>query len=293
MVPDRRAQRPLHLQVRALHDDVLPVPQGHPDDRPDDARAADASAAAAPTGGPASTATRWSTSRCTRGSATAGCYLAKRVRHMYDKGCYVRILYSFMSRPAFDLLTPAPATGWWCEPGAVPGPRGAGRREVLAHEDVRRVRPRRQRPRGLDTSGPGRTTGPTASLHADEVTLRIPSASVYNALRPALDSSCATAAPRRTGRCTRSRRAAAAHPEPGRVDGQPATRRARQTPVTIQRDAAGAAQQHHRAAAHEADPEGDPQPDQRRARQVPSRQPQRQQASGANTASTTTPPQAR
>ena len=113
------------------------------------------------------------------------------------------------------------------------------------------------------------------SIKADEVTIRIPSKSVYNAYVDHWNFMRARA-PRAPGRSTRSPAAAAASPTD------------RQVPVTIQAVPRGAVQQHDGPAAHEPDAERHPQPDQRRR---PSPAPSRTaaSASGANTASTHDP----
>ena len=109
-----------------------------------------------------------------------GLYLAKRVRAMYNAGCYVRILYSFMGHGTFNLLTRNTNSRMIARRVLFPGPSGL----VAAKYSHMKMFAASGRV-GSDSSAHVTWTGSNnladRSIKADEVTLRIPSKAVYNA----------------------------------------------------------------------------------------------------------------
>jgi phosphatidylserine/phosphatidylglycerophosphate/cardiolipin synthase-like enzyme len=110
---------------------------------------------------------------------TRGLYLAKRVRQMYDRGCYIRILYSFMGHNTYSLLTHNTGSRMVARRVLFAGANGIATKYshmklFAASGNV-----------GGDTSNWVSWTGSNnwadRSIKADEVTIRIPSRSVYNA----------------------------------------------------------------------------------------------------------------
>ena len=109
-----------------------------------------------------------------------GLYLAKRVRQLYDSGCYVRILYSFMGHGTYSLLTRNTGSRMIARRVLFPGPSGL----VAAKYSHMKMFAASGRV-GSDSSAHVTWTGSNnwadRSIKADEVTIRIPSTSVYNA----------------------------------------------------------------------------------------------------------------
>jgi phosphatidylserine/phosphatidylglycerophosphate/cardiolipin synthase-like enzyme len=109
-----------------------------------------------------------------------GHYLAQKIRQLYDRGCYVRILYSFMSHPTYRLLR-----------------NGAGHRMVLrrvlfpgrlglvavkySHMKMMAVSGHVGHDHSARVVWTGSNNWVDKSLHADEVTLRIRSDRAYRA----------------------------------------------------------------------------------------------------------------
>ena len=109
-----------------------------------------------------------------------GLYLAKRVRHMYDKGCYVRILYSFMSRPTFDILKRGTGHRMVVRRVLFPGPLGLHAAKY-SHMKMYAASGHIGKDHAARMVWTGSNNFQRKSLHADEVTLRIHSASAYRA----------------------------------------------------------------------------------------------------------------
>jgi phosphatidylserine/phosphatidylglycerophosphate/cardiolipin synthase-like enzyme len=111
---------------------------------------------------------------------TRGLYLAQRVRKMYNRGCYVRILYSFMGRGAYKALTRNTGPRMVARRVLFPGPR----RRVAAKYSHMKMFAASGRI-GADPSSWVTWTGSNnwadRSIHGDEVTLRIASTTVYRA----------------------------------------------------------------------------------------------------------------
>ena len=182
-----------------------------------------------------------------------GLYLAKRVRQLYNNGCYVRILYSFMGHGTFSLLTRNTNSRMVARRVLFAGPAGQGRREVLAHEDVRGVRQRVGRPLQLGhldrLQQLGRPQHQGRRGHHPH-----PVAVGLGLLRRPLELH---AEPQVVGHVGDLRGAVRRRPRPG---------------LTLHGSAAGdhpggpagAVQQDHRAAADEAEPERRPEPQQPR-----------------------------
>jgi phosphatidylserine/phosphatidylglycerophosphate/cardiolipin synthase-like enzyme len=109
-----------------------------------------------------------------------GLYLAHRIRDMYDAGCYVRILYSFMGHGTYSLLTRHTNSRMIARRVLFAGPGG----EVAAKYSHMKFFAASGRV-GDDTDAHVTWTGSNnwadRSIKADEVTIRIPSKSVYNA----------------------------------------------------------------------------------------------------------------
>jgi phosphatidylserine/phosphatidylglycerophosphate/cardiolipin synthase-like enzyme len=109
-----------------------------------------------------------------------GRYLADRVRQMYARGCYVRILYSFMSAGIYVHLTYGTGPRMVARRVLFPGPAG-----VVADKYSHMKMYAASGNIGGDTSSwvvwTGSNNWSDKGPHADEVTLRIPSRSVYDA----------------------------------------------------------------------------------------------------------------
>jgi PLD-like domain len=111
-------------------------------------------------------------------SGTRGAYLARKVRSLYADGCIVRILYSFMWRSVFDTLTRGT------------GPRMEARRTIFPHPGTR-IAALYSHMKTIAVSGnvgddpsswvvwTGSDNFTNLGIHSDEVTLRVPSRTVY------------------------------------------------------------------------------------------------------------------
>jgi len=111
---------------------------------------------------------------------TRGKYLAERVREMYNRGCYVRILYSFMGHGTYSLLTHGTGSRMVARRVLFPGPSGL----VAAKYSHMKMFAASGNVAG-DSSASVVWTGSNnwsdRSIRCDEVTLRIASRSVYDA----------------------------------------------------------------------------------------------------------------
>ena len=107
-----------------------------------------------------------------------GRYLAAEVRDMYRRGCYVRIIYSMMSRGVYTQLTSGTGPRMRASRVLFPGPRG-----VVAHKYSHLKMFAVSGHVGSDHSSwyvwTGSNNWTDRGLHADEVTLRIRSHSTY------------------------------------------------------------------------------------------------------------------
>jgi hypothetical protein len=110
---------------------------------------------------------------------TRGKYLAQRVRQMYNSGCYVRILYSFMGRGTYSLLTRGTGSRMVARRVLFAGPRG----KVAAKYSHMKMFSASGYVSG-DSSNWVTWTGSNnwadRSVKADEVTIRIPSRATYS-----------------------------------------------------------------------------------------------------------------
>jgi hypothetical protein len=109
---------------------------------------------------------------------TRGKYLAERVRSMYNRGCYVRILYSFMGHGTFNLLTKNTGSRMVARRVLFPGPSGVvaakySHMKMFAASGVVAGDP------SSWVTWTGSNNWADRSLRADEVTLRIRSRYVY------------------------------------------------------------------------------------------------------------------
>jgi len=110
---------------------------------------------------------------------TRGRYLAQKVRRMYDRGCYVRILYSFMGRGTYDLLTRGTGSRMVARRTLFPRPDG---RVAAKYSHMKMFAASGNI--GTDSSARVVWTGSMNfgdTVRSDEVTLRIPSGSAYAA----------------------------------------------------------------------------------------------------------------
>jgi hypothetical protein len=108
-----------------------------------------------------------------------GRYLAERVRQMYNNGCYVRILYSFMGHGTYSYLTRGTGGRMVARRVLFPGPAG----KVAAKYSHMKMFAASGYVSG-DSSNWVTWTGSNnwadRSIKADEVTIRIPSRSTYD-----------------------------------------------------------------------------------------------------------------
>ncbi|MGN6130042.1 MAG: phospholipase D-like domain-containing protein [Nocardioidaceae bacterium] len=111
---------------------------------------------------------------------TRGLYLARQVRRMYDAGCYVRILYSFMGKGTYHLLTHGTGPRMVARRVLFPGPRGLVAVKY-SHLKVFAASGNVAGDPSAWVTWTGSNNWTDKSLHADEVTLRIPSRAVYRA----------------------------------------------------------------------------------------------------------------
>ena len=109
-----------------------------------------------------------------------GLYLAKRVRQMYDAGCYVRILYSFMGKGTYHLLTAGTGPRMVARRVLFPGPRGVVAAKY-SHMKMVAVSGNVAGNPAAWVTWTGSNNWADRTLTADEVTIRIPSRAVYRA----------------------------------------------------------------------------------------------------------------
>lgn len=109
---------------------------------------------------------------------TRGRYLAKRVRTMYNRGCYVRILYSFMGHGTFAYLTHGAGPRMVVRRVLFPGPRGLVAAKY-SHMKMFAASGHIGSDRSSWVTWTGSNNWADRSIHGDEVTLRISSYSVY------------------------------------------------------------------------------------------------------------------
>jgi phosphatidylserine/phosphatidylglycerophosphate/cardiolipin synthase-like enzyme len=107
-----------------------------------------------------------------------GHWLARQVRHMYDRGCYIRILYSFMSYPTYWTLTHGTGDRMQVRRVLFAGPLGL-QAVKYSHMKMVAVSGRIGDDRHDRVVWTGSNNWVDRSLHADEVTLRIESDSAY------------------------------------------------------------------------------------------------------------------
>lgn len=106
-----------------------------------------------------------------------GLYLADKVRQLYDRGCYVRILYSFMSYPTYSLLRHGTGHRMVVRRVLFAGPYGVASK--YSHMKVLAVSGHVGHDHSSRVVWTGSNNWVDKSLHADEVTLRIKSAHAY------------------------------------------------------------------------------------------------------------------
>ena len=107
-----------------------------------------------------------------------GRYLAAEVRDMYRRGCYVRIVYSMMSRQVFTQLTSGTGPRMRASRVLFPGPRGVVANKY-SHMKMYAVSGHVGSDRSSWYVWTGSNNWTDRGLHADEVTLRIRSHSIY------------------------------------------------------------------------------------------------------------------
>ena len=107
-----------------------------------------------------------------------GLYLAKRVRQMYNNGCYVRILYSFMGHGTFSLLTRNTNSRMVARRVLFPGPQGKVAAKY-SHMKMFAASGNVSGDRSNWVTWTGSNNWADRSVKADEVTIRIPSRSVW------------------------------------------------------------------------------------------------------------------
>ncbi len=107
-----------------------------------------------------------------------GLYLARRVRQMYERGCYVRILYSFMGHGTYNLLTRNTGPRMLARRVLFPGPAGVVAAKY-SHLKMFAASGNVAGDRSAWVTWTGSNNWSDRSLTADEVTIRIPSRSVY------------------------------------------------------------------------------------------------------------------
>jgi phosphatidylserine/phosphatidylglycerophosphate/cardiolipin synthase-like enzyme len=111
---------------------------------------------------------------------TRGRYLAGRVRQMYDRGCYVRILYSFMGGSIYSRLTYGTGRRMVARRVLFPGPRGVVASKY-SHMKMFAASGNVAGDRSSWVVWTGSNNFSDKGPHADEVTLRIPLRSAYQA----------------------------------------------------------------------------------------------------------------
>lgn len=110
---------------------------------------------------------------------TRGLYLAQRVREMYNRGCYVRILYSFMGHGTYTLLTRHTGSRMVARRVLFAGPRGVANK--YSHMKMFAASGNVSGDPSSWVTWTGSNNWADRSIKADEVTIRIPWRSVYNA----------------------------------------------------------------------------------------------------------------
>jgi hypothetical protein len=109
-----------------------------------------------------------------------GHYLAQRVRQMYERGCYVRVLYSFMALPVYSELTWGAGPRMLARRVLFPGPAGVVASKY-SHLKMFAASGNVAGDRSAKVVWTGSNNWTDRGLRADEVTLRIASPSVYDA----------------------------------------------------------------------------------------------------------------
>ncbi len=109
-----------------------------------------------------------------------GLYLAREVHRLYRQGCYVRILYSFMSRRTYDALGTARGARMTVRRVQFPGSLGLVAVKY-SHMKLLAVSGRLGADRSAFVTWTGSNNWTDRGNHADEVILRIASKRVYRA----------------------------------------------------------------------------------------------------------------
>lgn len=106
-----------------------------------------------------------------------GLYLAHKIRQLYHRGCYVRILYSFMSHPVYRILRNGTGHRMVVRRVLYAGPLGLASK--YSHMKMLAVSGHVGHDHSSRVVWTGSNNWVDKSLHADEVTLRIRSARAY------------------------------------------------------------------------------------------------------------------
>ncbi len=109
--------------------------------------------------------------------SSRGRYLAREVRHLYNEGCYVRVLYSFMGYGEYRMLKAHSGARMRVRRVLFAGP--LGRATKYSHMKMVAVSGVVAGDRRARVVWTGSNNWSLKSLHADEVTLEIKSALVY------------------------------------------------------------------------------------------------------------------
>jgi PLD-like domain len=109
---------------------------------------------------------------------TRGLYLARQVRQMYERGCYVRILYSFMSARVYAVLTDGAGRRLVARRVLFGGPRGVVAAKY-SHLKMFAASGSIAGDRSSWVVWTGSSNWSDRATRSDEVTLRIPSKSAY------------------------------------------------------------------------------------------------------------------
>ncbi len=110
---------------------------------------------------------------------TRGLYLAQRLRQMYANGCYIRILYSFMGHGTYTLLTRHTNSRMVARRVLFAGPNGIATK--YSHMKMFAASGNVAGDPSSWVTWTGSNNWADRSIKADEVTIRIPSRSVYRA----------------------------------------------------------------------------------------------------------------
>ena len=108
---------------------------------------------------------------------TRGLYLAKRVRGMYNRGCYVRILYSFMGHGTYKLLTRKTGSRMVARRVLFAGPEGFAAK--YSHMKMFAASGYVSGDRSNWVTWTGSNNWADRSRKADEVTIRVPGRAAY------------------------------------------------------------------------------------------------------------------